>query len=60
MWTGQCPCREGVEGALCSNCAHNYYNRSSDLQSKRTHTVNKAKVASKISYPLEVIIVYKV
>nr|XP_040024120.1 usherin isoform X2 [Gasterosteus aculeatus aculeatus] len=25
MWTGQCPCREGVEGARCTNCAHNYY-----------------------------------
>ncbi|XP_039982949.1 usherin [Xiphias gladius] len=32
MWTGQCPCREGVEGAQCTNCAHNYYNRSLDLQ----------------------------
>ncbi|XP_059204973.1 usherin [Centropristis striata] len=32
MWTGQCPCREGVEGAQCTNCAHNYYNRSSHLQ----------------------------
>ncbi|XP_053172998.1 usherin [Scomber japonicus] len=31
MWTGQCPCREGVEGAQCTNCAHNYYNRSSDI-----------------------------
>uniref|UniRef100_A0A4W6FW95 Usherin n=1 Tax=Lates calcarifer TaxID=8187 RepID=A0A4W6FW95_LATCA len=27
MQTGQCPCREGVEGAQCTNCAHNYYNR---------------------------------
>ncbi|XP_010791101.1 usherin [Notothenia coriiceps] len=33
MWTGQCPCREGVEGARCTNCAHNYYNRSLQLQS---------------------------
>ncbi|AWP01780.1 putative usherin-like [Scophthalmus maximus] len=32
MWTGQCPCRDGVEGAQCTNCAQNYYNRSSDLQ----------------------------
>ncbi|XP_008295345.1 usherin-like, partial [Stegastes partitus] len=32
MFTGQCPCKEGVEGAQCTNCAHNYYNRSSDLQ----------------------------
>ncbi|XP_044201958.1 usherin [Thunnus albacares] len=31
MWTGQCPCRDGVEGAQCTNCAHNYYNRSSDI-----------------------------
>ncbi|KAK2854220.1 hypothetical protein Q5P01_006881 [Channa striata] len=30
--TGQCPCREGVEGAQCTNCANNYYNRSVDLQ----------------------------
>uniref|UniRef100_A0A3Q3EF52 Usher syndrome 2A (autosomal recessive, mild) n=1 Tax=Labrus bergylta TaxID=56723 RepID=A0A3Q3EF52_9LABR len=27
MWTGQCPCREGVEGAMCTDCAHNYYNK---------------------------------
>ncbi|XP_029281914.1 LOW QUALITY PROTEIN: usherin [Cottoperca gobio] len=32
MWTGQCPCREGVEGARCTNCAHNYYNRTLHLQ----------------------------
>ncbi|KAK2920361.1 hypothetical protein Q8A73_002565 [Channa argus] len=32
VWTGQCPCREGVEGAQCTNCAHSYYNRSSDVQ----------------------------
>ncbi|TDH17235.1 hypothetical protein EPR50_G00006290 [Perca flavescens] len=32
MWTGQCPCREGAEGAQCTNCAHNYYNRSLLLQ----------------------------
>ncbi|KAM7423873.1 hypothetical protein PAMA_000303 [Pampus argenteus] len=31
MWTGQCPCREGVEGAQCTNCAQNYYNSSSDI-----------------------------
>lgn len=38
MWTGQCPCREGVEGAQCTNCAHNYYNRSLDLQSKQAQS----------------------
>nr|XP_043886757.1 usherin-like [Solea senegalensis] len=27
--TGQCPCRDGVEGAQCTNCAPNYYNSSS-------------------------------
>ncbi|XP_051795531.1 usherin [Acanthochromis polyacanthus] len=32
MWTGQCPCKEGVEGAQCTNCAHNYYNGSAELQ----------------------------
>ncbi|XP_070842368.1 usherin [Chaetodon trifascialis] len=32
MWTGQCPCREGVEGTRCTNCAHSYYNRSLHLQ----------------------------
>ncbi|XP_060897032.1 usherin [Labrus mixtus] len=32
MWTGQCPCREGVEGAMCTDCAHNYYNSSLQLQ----------------------------
>uniref|UniRef100_A0A3P8RYW1 Usherin n=1 Tax=Amphiprion percula TaxID=161767 RepID=A0A3P8RYW1_AMPPE len=26
MWTGQCPCKDGMEGAQCTNCAHNYYN----------------------------------
>lgn len=34
--TGQCPCREGVEGLQCTDCAHRYYyNRSSQLQGKR-------------------------
>uniref|UniRef100_A0A672FK37 Usher syndrome 2A (autosomal recessive, mild) n=1 Tax=Salarias fasciatus TaxID=181472 RepID=A0A672FK37_SALFA len=28
MWTGQCPCKQGVEGAQCSNCAPNYHNKS--------------------------------
>ncbi|XP_030271338.1 usherin [Sparus aurata] len=37
MWTGQCPCREGVEGARCTNCAHNYYNRSLHLQMGLSH-----------------------
>ncbi|XP_074481361.1 usherin [Sebastes fasciatus] len=37
MWTGQCPCREGVEGARCTNCAHNYYNRSLHLQKGLSH-----------------------
>ncbi|XP_068172657.1 usherin isoform X1 [Antennarius striatus] len=32
MWTGQCPCREGVEGTQCTYCAQNHYNRSLDLQ----------------------------
>ncbi|XP_028328840.1 usherin isoform X1 [Gouania willdenowi] len=32
MKSGQCPCKEGAEGAHCSNCADNFYNRSSDLQ----------------------------
>ncbi|XP_068431767.1 usherin [Clinocottus analis] len=32
MWTGQCPCREGVEGARCTNCAQSYYNRSLHIQ----------------------------
>ncbi|KAM3624776.1 uncharacterized protein V6R79_001428 [Siganus canaliculatus] len=31
-WTGLCPCREGVEGAQCTSCAHNFYNGSSHLQ----------------------------
>ncbi|XP_029001116.1 usherin isoform X2 [Betta splendens] len=31
-WTGQCPCREGAEGAQCSDCAPSYYNGSLDLQ----------------------------
>uniref|UniRef100_UPI0037E7E888 usherin n=1 Tax=Semicossyphus pulcher TaxID=241346 RepID=UPI0037E7E888 len=30
-WTGQCPCREGVEGARCTDCAQNYYNISLHL-----------------------------
>ncbi|KAM9408306.1 LOW QUALITY PROTEIN: usherin [Pholidichthys leucotaenia] len=30
MWTGQCPCKVGVVGVQCTNCAPNYYNRSSD------------------------------
>ncbi|TMS13118.1 Usherin [Larimichthys crocea] len=37
MWTGQCPCREGVHGAQCTNCAHNYYNRSLHLQQGSSH-----------------------
>ncbi|XP_074522167.1 usherin [Halichoeres trimaculatus] len=32
MRTGQCPCREGVEGARCTNCVRNYYNSSLNLQ----------------------------
>ncbi|XP_029354432.1 usherin [Echeneis naucrates] len=32
MWTGQCPCKEGVEGTQCTNCAHNYYNRNGSSQ----------------------------
>uniref|UniRef100_A0A3B5AVF4 Usherin-like n=1 Tax=Stegastes partitus TaxID=144197 RepID=A0A3B5AVF4_9TELE len=32
MFTGQCPCKEGVEGAQCTNCAHNYYNRKGSSQ----------------------------
>ncbi|XP_075319241.1 usherin [Odontesthes bonariensis] len=32
MWTGQCPCKEGVEGTQCTSCVHNYYNRSIDLE----------------------------
>uniref|UniRef100_A0A3B5LYR8 Usher syndrome 2A (autosomal recessive, mild) n=1 Tax=Xiphophorus couchianus TaxID=32473 RepID=A0A3B5LYR8_9TELE len=28
MRTGQCPCKEGVEGAHCTSCVQNYYNRS--------------------------------
>ncbi|XP_071778073.2 usherin [Centroberyx gerrardi] len=35
--TGQCPCQEGVEGAQCTHCAHNYYNRSSDTQEGGSH-----------------------
>lgn len=34
--TGQCPCKEGVEGVQCTNCAHNYYNSTLDRESKRT------------------------
>ncbi|KAM6942982.1 usherin [Xenentodon cancila] len=30
--TGQCPCKDGVKGAQCSNCMQNYYNRTVDLQ----------------------------
>uniref|UniRef100_A0A3B3X6F7 Usher syndrome 2A (autosomal recessive, mild) n=1 Tax=Poecilia mexicana TaxID=48701 RepID=A0A3B3X6F7_9TELE len=33
--TGQCPCKEGVEGAHCTSCVQNYYNRSLDLESKK-------------------------
>uniref|UniRef100_A0A3Q3B8L8 Usher syndrome 2A (autosomal recessive, mild) n=1 Tax=Kryptolebias marmoratus TaxID=37003 RepID=A0A3Q3B8L8_KRYMA len=33
MWTGQCPCKEGVEGVHCTSCLHNYYNRSLDPES---------------------------
>ncbi|XP_062312043.1 usherin-like, partial [Osmerus eperlanus] len=29
--SGQCPCKEGVEGALCTRCAPHYYNMTSDL-----------------------------
>uniref|UniRef100_A0A3Q2PWV5 Usher syndrome 2A (autosomal recessive, mild) n=1 Tax=Fundulus heteroclitus TaxID=8078 RepID=A0A3Q2PWV5_FUNHE len=29
MKTGQCPCKEGVEGAHCTSCVQNYYNRLS-------------------------------
>uniref|UniRef100_A0A3P9BUF9 Usherin n=1 Tax=Maylandia zebra TaxID=106582 RepID=A0A3P9BUF9_9CICH len=36
MQTGQCPCKEGVEGVQCTNCAHNYYNQTLDVESKRT------------------------
>lgn len=32
--TGQCPCKEGVEGAQCTNCAYNYYNQSTAIHSK--------------------------
>nr|XP_057944950.1 usherin isoform X3 [Doryrhamphus excisus] len=31
-WTGQCPCRHGVQGVRCTNCAPNYYNATSDAQ----------------------------
>ncbi|CAG11042.1 unnamed protein product, partial [Tetraodon nigroviridis] len=34
-WTGQCPCREGVEGSQCTNCAPNYYNRSGNSREER-------------------------
>ncbi|XP_047436500.1 usherin [Mugil cephalus] len=37
MWTGQCPCKEGVEGAQCTNCAHNYYNRSLYVENGVSH-----------------------
>uniref|UniRef100_A0A3Q0RBB8 Usher syndrome 2A (autosomal recessive, mild) n=1 Tax=Amphilophus citrinellus TaxID=61819 RepID=A0A3Q0RBB8_AMPCI len=32
MQTGQCPCKDGVEGVQCTNCAHNYYNRTLNLE----------------------------
>ncbi|CAJ1048931.1 LOW QUALITY PROTEIN: usherin [Xyrichtys novacula] len=35
MNTGHCPCREGVEGARCTNCVQNYYNSSSLLQNRQ-------------------------
>lgn len=40
MQTGQCPCKEGVEGVQCTNCAHNYYNQTLDVESKRTPNCN--------------------
>ncbi|KAM3876945.1 usherin [Diretmus argenteus] len=30
--TGQCPCQDGVEGTQCTHCAHNFYNRTSDIR----------------------------
>ncbi|XP_061735051.1 usherin isoform X2 [Nerophis ophidion] len=36
-WTGQCPCREGVEGAQCTNCAPNFYNATSNIQNGSFH-----------------------
>ncbi|KAK6307053.1 hypothetical protein J4Q44_G00222010 [Coregonus suidteri] len=30
-FNGHCPCREGVEGALCTRCSLHYYNTTSDL-----------------------------
>lgn len=36
MWTGQCPCKEGVEGVHCTSCLQNYYNGSLDPESKKT------------------------
>ncbi|XP_072320975.1 usherin [Eucyclogobius newberryi] len=38
IYTGQCPCREGVEGAQCNNCAYNYYNLSTSTQSGWSHS----------------------
>ncbi|XP_035991625.1 usherin [Fundulus heteroclitus] len=32
MKTGQCPCKEGVEGAHCTSCVQNYYNSSLDME----------------------------
>lgn len=34
--TGQCPCKEGVEGTHCTSCFQNYYNSTLDLASKKT------------------------
>uniref|UniRef100_A0A3Q3E844 Usher syndrome 2A (autosomal recessive, mild) n=1 Tax=Hippocampus comes TaxID=109280 RepID=A0A3Q3E844_HIPCM len=32
LQTGQCPCREGVEGMQCTNCAPNYFNTNGSFQ----------------------------
>ncbi|MEQ2218840.1 hypothetical protein XENOCAPTIV_008792, partial [Xenoophorus captivus] len=37
MKTGQCPCKEGVEGAHCSSCAQNFYNSTLDLERGLSH-----------------------
>nr|XP_014268858.2 usherin [Maylandia zebra] len=37
MQTGQCPCKEGVEGVQCTNCAHNYYNQTLDVEKGLSH-----------------------